>query len=65
MSDKIREFRPDLVGISIVFSATLKTVKHIARIVKQYNSEIKVVVGGPHATIAPEETLSYKFFDYL
>jgi len=65
ISDKIREFRPDLVGISIVFSATLKTVKHIARIVKQYNSEIKVVVGGPHATIAPEETLSYKFFDYL
>ena len=49
-----------MVGISIVFSATLKAVKNIAQIVKQYNRDIKVVVGGPHATIAPEETLRYK-----
>lgn len=65
ISDKIREFRPDLVGITIVFSATLKTVEKIAWIVKQYNRDIKVVIGGPHATIAPEETLKCEFFDYL
>lgn len=65
ISEKIKEFHPDLVGITIVFSSTLKTVEHIAQLVKQYDRGIKIVVGGAHATIVPVETLKYEFFDYL
>ena len=61
----IEQYSPDLLGISIVFSATLKSVENIARMVKQHNRLMKIVVGGPHATLAPDETLKSEFFDYL
>jgi len=61
----IEQYPPDLLGITIVFSATLKSVQNIATMVKQHDNTIKVVVGGPHATLAPDQTLSSPFFDYL
>ena len=65
IGDKIREFNPDLVGITLVFSVTVKSAINIAKLIKEINSNIKVVVGGPHATLLSNETLSIKEFDYL
>jgi len=52
IADKIDEFKPDLVGISVVFSPGHKNTLTIADIVKEKNSEIHVVCGGNHATFA-------------
>lgn len=62
--ETIEQYSPDLLGISIVFSATLKSVENIARMVKQRDKKVKVVVGGPHSSLAPEEILGSEFFDY-
>ena len=63
--ETIEQYSPDLLGITIVFSATLKSVENIARMVKQRVKQVKIVVGGPHATLAPNETLKSEYFDYL
>lgn len=63
--ERIEQYSPDLLGITIVFSATLKSAENIAKMVKHYDNKTKVVVGGPHATLAPSETLESEFFDYL
>jgi radical SAM superfamily enzyme YgiQ (UPF0313 family) len=50
----------DVYGIT-VFSASLYLAIEVAKIVKEINSKCKTVVGGPHPTSLPEQTL--KFFD--
>jgi len=46
----------DFYGI-IVYSASLYLAKEIAKIAKQNNPECKVIIGGPHPTALPYETL--------
>ena len=46
----IREFNPDIVGISILFSNLNESGHTIAKIVKNYNPKIFVLVGGNHIT---------------
>lgn len=62
---RIKDYSPDIVGIAMVFSATFKAVENIARMIKEWDSEIGIVVGGPHATLAPDDTIRNKYFDYL
>lgn len=62
---RIIEYDPDLVGITLVVSATVKAAVRIAEEVKRWKPEIRIVVGGAHATILPEETLAVKEFDYV
>lgn len=58
---KLDEFSPELVGISAMTS-TLPGSLEAARIAKDYGA--KVVVGGPHLSAYPEETLSYDYIDF-
>ena len=44
----IREFNPDIVGISILFSNLNSSGHDIARIVKKINQSILVMIGGNH-----------------
>jgi radical SAM superfamily enzyme YgiQ (UPF0313 family) len=46
---KIREFEPDIVGISC-FTEFRRSSFKLAKMVKEINKNIKVVLGGPHAT---------------
>ena len=60
----LKDFRPDVVGITAMtpkIAAVLKT----ATVCKEYNNQLNVVIGGPHATIKPEEILQYKDVDYV
>lgn len=45
----IRAFRPDLVGISVMTFQT-KSAKAVARVMKEIDWEIPVVIGGPHVS---------------
>lgn len=60
---KIRTTKPDIVGISAMTHFWVDVVE-ISRIAKELFPNIKVVVGGPHATIYPISTVKNKYIDY-
>ena len=53
----IRRYKPDVVGISALFSNLMDSAHNIARIVKKVNPEIKVVLGGNHVSNAASDYL--------
>jgi radical SAM superfamily enzyme YgiQ (UPF0313 family) len=55
----LREFKPDVVG-SQCYSMDLPTLKPVLETVKAFNPETVTIVGGAHATNAPQHTM--KFF---
>jgi len=56
--------KPDIVGVQAM-TFTLVDALLIAKIVKRIDNEIKVVLGGPHAYIYPNETINQEEIDYL
>lgn len=50
---KIKQVHPDMVGISSPFTVYLQNALNVARISKEVLKEVPVIVGGPHAAIAP------------
>jgi radical SAM superfamily enzyme YgiQ (UPF0313 family) len=56
--EKLQSFDPDIVGISIL-TLNCPDGMLIAKLTKQFNPKILVVVGGVHATMKPEECLEY------
>jgi len=61
---RLAEEKPDVVGITTM-TFTLLDVIGTVRLIKEINPKIKVVLGGPHVHIYPEETLKIKEVDYL
>ena len=55
--DKLNNFKPDLVGISLLFSAAHNNSFEIANVIKEIDSNIKVVCGGVHSTFAYQRML--------
>ena len=51
-----RDNRYDLVGISVM-TTMLNDSLLVASVVKQYHPDTKVIFGGPHTTVMPEQTL--------
>ena len=56
--EQIREVvarvNPDVVGITSMFTSQRKNAHQVARVVKEVDSQIVVVLGGAHPTSAPE-----------
>ncbi len=61
---EIKKISPDIVGIS-VNTCALGSSLNVARIVKEYNENIPVIFGGPHATTVPHETIKEKNVDFV
>jgi anaerobic magnesium-protoporphyrin IX monomethyl ester cyclase len=64
LEDEIRNRRPDVVGITATTFALIDSVL-TARIVKKVDKNIKVVFGGIHTSIYPEETIRLPEVDFL
>jgi len=62
---RIREFKPDIVGITSMFTSFYLDAHNLASIVKRINPGIKVVLGGAHASILPEPSLKDKNIDIV
>jgi len=60
IANYLRSIKPDIVGISVVFSNLIKHAHTIARIAKQVNRETKVIIGGNHITCAASD---YEYFN--
>lgn len=62
---RIREYSPDIVGISNLFSVQAEAAFEVANIVKKVSKEIITVIGGSQPTSQPKETLSCQNIDYV
>ena len=56
LRDKLQAARYDVVGVTALTSM-ISEVGDIAALIEQVSPATKVVVGGPHATVLPDETL--------
>lgn len=53
-----------LAGISFM-STDIYSVKNIIDFIKRANKKCKIIVGGPHAVLQPEQTCLYKNIDFV
>jgi len=60
---KEKIMKPDIVGITTMTFTILDVIKTI-KIIKEIDSKIKIVLGGPHVHIYPEETIKIRGVDY-
>ena len=61
-TDEFRRYQPDYVGLSTM-SCEADLMNNFAKLVKEHNSVIKVIAGGPHTTVAKERILDNENID--
>ena len=57
LKELIRDFRPDVVGVSCLFSMQYKNAHKVCEIVKNLDKNIFTIMGGAHPTAVPRQTL--------
>lgn len=60
----IRAFQPDLVGMT-AYITNMRRCGTVAKIAKDIDPEISVILGGPQVTIFPEEAFECPFIDMI
>lgn len=65
MKQRIKQYVPDMVGISNMSLEYWKQAHVAAQIAKEVDPEIITVMGGVHATTLPEKILEDQNFDYV
>ncbi|MGE0713197.1 MAG: radical SAM protein [Planctomycetota bacterium] len=64
LEDRLRPLSPDVVGISTLTFNLIDCWKTV-RLVKRIHPQAKVVVGGQHVTLYPQETLGLEGVDFV
>jgi len=64
LKERIKNINPDIVGITAMTFTLLDVLKTVET-TKQVCSKAKIVIGGPHVQIYPEETIDLKDIDYV
>lgn len=64
IKERIKKENPDVVGITAMTFTLIDVIK-IAKICKTINPKIKIILGGPHVNIYPEETLQIPEIDFV
>jgi len=59
-----REYKPDVVGFSC-FTSESGLAYDAARLIKESGAQVRVVMGGPHATMFAEDVLERGDFDFI
>lgn len=62
---KIREFQPDVVGVSCIFSAQAENAKHALKLVKEIDPKILTMIGGSHPTYDILNVLDKDYVDFV
>ena len=63
--ERIRSVKPDIVGIHLTMSIYNKCALNVAKLVKEVDSNIKVIVGGVHATYTYTDLIKSPHIDYI
>ena len=48
--DKLKQFKPDIVGISMLFSSQSECAFSLAKAIKNWSPELPIILGGNHAS---------------
>lgn len=62
---RVKEFNPQLIACSALFSVQAELVVNLCQLIKGKYPNITIVVGGMHATVHPQELLSSPFIDFV
>ncbi|MCL2383697.1 MAG: cobalamin B12-binding domain-containing protein [Oscillospiraceae bacterium] len=54
VTKSVKKFKPDIVAITANF-VHIEVIKKYTKQIKKINSNIKIIVGGPHAEVKPED----------
>ena len=65
ISDKVKKWSPDVVGIHIPFSGWSKAAFEVATTIKEDENDIPIVLDGLHPSARPIESLSHPNVDYV
>ena len=61
---RVKDFDPDIVGVSCMFSSSYERALHHCRLVKEVKN-VPVVLGGIHPSLFPEETIRHDEVDFV
>ena len=64
VDQEIAEFNPDIVAMALFINNVDRCLR-VAQMVKAANKEIAVVMGGPQATIFPDQTIGHNDVDVI
>lgn len=63
---RVKEFKPDIVGISCCYTEHADQCYEIAELIKQdYSEDVPIVAGGAHPSVRPEEVLDGHKIDFV
>jgi len=65
LQNKLRQYKPNIIGISNNYTAHTKDILEISKIVKETCQESLLVIGGAHATIAHNDLIKHKEIDIV
>lgn len=65
ISDDIKRSKPDAVGISCPFSCQSRNAHKVAELVKAYDTDVPVIMGGAHPSTLPKSVLQDQNVDYV
>lgn len=62
---RIKEYGPDIVGVSVMFTAFAQDAHNVAKLIKKVNPKLSIVFGGAHPSIDPKAILKDKNVDIV
>jgi len=65
LRERIEEIRPDVVGISSMFTMQKRNAHAVAAVVKSIDPSVPVIMGGAHPTAVPEMVLGDENVDFV
>lgn len=65
ISKSIEKSKPDVVGLSFLFSSQSHNAHKVAELVKTYDRDVPVVMGGAHPSALPKQVLEDQNVDYV
>ena len=67
-ADNIKDFKPEnylFVGITMLTGKMIQSGLNLARLIKNFNNKIPIVLGGIHPTLLAEESLRHELVDFV
>lgn len=61
----INSFKPDLVAVTSLTGPMLLDLVKVIRFIKKFYPAVKIIMGGIHASLLPEQTLKEEEIDFL
>lgn len=61
----LNEFKPPVVGVTIWTGSMILAYLDIVEVIREKYPEIKIIVGGPHASLLPEQVIEESDCDFV